>query len=553
VERRRDQRRRTIERAAAWLALVVGTGALAGLAAVGLLRLLGLLERSVWSSGGEAMGDVFAAASRGRRIGALLIAGVITSAVRLMLRGARAAPVGILVALWEQAAIIPLGRTIARSLLSIVDVGLGAALGREGALKEVGAAIASHLALVARLGLGRRRLLVACGTAAGMAAAYNVPIGGALFGLEVLLGSIQMETAAPMIVCCAVATHVARWLSGNEPTYHIPAYELGGPVVLAQSLLFGAVLGAISALVLRGLRWFTTVEQWNQRLAPFMPLIALGTLGVAAAWLPQLLGNGYEVANAALHHQLDVPLLVTLPLLRFVATATCRAARVPGGLFTPMLSIGALIGGLVGEGVSRVWPGTSPGAFAVLGMAALLAGGSRGPVSSVVLVYELSYDYRLILPLVFASGTAAMVSRMLERGSLYRLGPRRRPPRPAPPTPRIPLRPARTVPPLLCAADLLLAVLTQDPRPIFVVDEHRLLRGTLHPATARRRIAAEPQSQLLIVDDLADREGPQLSVRASREEARALFAGDEGLRFVPVVDDDGVLLGEACRDDVMRT
>jgi CIC family chloride channel protein len=158
-------------------------------------------------------------------------------------------------------------------------------------------------------------------------------------------------------------------------------------MVLARSLLFGAVLGAISALALKGLRWFTTFEEWNARLAPFMPLVALGSLGVASAWVPQLLGNGYDTANAALHHELGLPLLLTLPLLRFVATATCRAARVPGGLFTPVLSIGALIGGLVGEGVSRIWPGTPPGAFALLGMGALLAGTSRGPIASVDAIF----------------------------------------------------------------------------------------------------------------------------------------------------------------------
>ena len=256
------------------------------------------------------------------------------------------------------------------------------------------------------------------------------------------------------------------------------------------------MLGVISALVLKGLRWFTTVEQWNARLAPFMPLVALGSLGLASAFVPQLLGNGYDVANAALHHELGISLLLTLPLLRFVATATCRAAQVPGGLFTPVLSIGALIGGLVGEGVSHVWPGTPPGAFALLGMGALLAGTSRGPISSVVLISELSYDYHLILPLVCACGAATAVSRRLEPGSLYRLGPRRRPP-PAqpPPEPRVPLHRPRIVSQLTCGSDLLLELLATDQRPLFVVDERGRLVGTCrrrHTAAARSGEPAAP-------------------------------------------------------------
>jgi CIC family chloride channel protein len=526
--------------------LALLTGAATGVAGVGLLTLLRLVDHLAW---GSAPGSTFAASSATRRVGALLVAGVVTTTVRLTVHRAPAVPRGVLVTLWEQAGIVSLGKTLARSILSVVDVGLGAALGREGPLKEIGAAIAAHVAVRARLGLGHRRLLVACGTAAGMAAAYNVPLGGALFGLEVLLGRIEMGLVAPVIVCCAVATTFSRWALGNHPTYLIPLYQLGGPVVLAWSLAFGAALGPVAALVLKGLRWFDTVEGRSARLAPFMPLLVLGTLGVASAWLPQLLGNGYDAANAALHGELALTLLVTLPVLRFGATAACTAAQIPGGLFTPVLSIGALLGGLVGAGVSRVWPGTPPGAFALLGMGALLAGTSRGPISSVVLLVEMSSDYQLILPLTCACGAATLVSRSLEQGSLYRLGPRRRPPAVPPPLAHIPLHPTRKVLALTCAADLLPELLMLDPRPLFVVDARGRLEGALQPETARRRLSAELLPRLLIVHDLVDRESPRLSVRASRDQARALFASRDALRFVPVVDDDGLLLGEACRED----
>jgi len=533
------------------LGLMVVTGMLAGVAAAGLLALLRVVDHVAWPAAGT-VGRAFAVASPVHRIGALVMAGVVTTVVRLFLRRSREDPASVLTRLWEQAGIISLGKTVARSLLSVVDVGLGAALGREGPLKEIGGAVASRIARSAKLGLGHRRLLVACGMAAGVSAAYNVPLGGALFGLEVLLGRIDMDMVAPMIVSCAVATNTSRWLMAGAASYHVPQYHLGGVDLLGQSLVLGLAIGALSALVIKGLRWFATVEQWNARLAPFMPLIVLGALGVAAAWLPQLLGNGYDVADAALNHELGLSLLVALPVLRFVATASGRAAGVPGGLLTPMLSIGALIGGLVGEGVSRLWPNaTSPGAFALLGMGALFAGTSRAPIASVVIASELGANYLLILPLVFACGAAALVSHGLERGSLYRLGPRREPPprEPSPP-PRIPLHPTRKIPELMCAADLLLAVLSTDPRPMFVVDERGRLRGVVHPDTARARLAAESLPRLLIVDDLTDRDVPRLSVGASYEQARALFVRHDSLRFIPVVDDRDVLLGEAIREDV---
>jgi CIC family chloride channel protein len=301
--------------------------------------------------------------------------------------------------------------------------------------------------------------------------------------------------------------------------------------------------------VLKGLRWFDSVEGRSARLAPFMPLLVLGTLGVASIWLPQLLGNGYAAADAALHGELALSLLVTLPVLRFGATAACTAGQIPGGLFTPVLSIGALVGGLVGAIVSHVWPGAPTGAFALLGMGALLAGTSRGPISSVVMLAELSSDYALILPLACACGAATLVSRSLERGSLYRLGPRCRPPAVPPPAAHIPLHPARTAPALTCAADLLPELLALDARPLYVVDACGRLEGALQPETVRRRLSSEVLPRLLIVHDLVDRDCPRLSVRASQDEARALFTGHDAPRFVPVVDDDGFLLGEACRDD----
>ncbi|MCU1276695.1 MAG: voltage-gated chloride channel [bacterium] len=534
-----------------WLgALVLATGALAGIASVALLATLRVIERRVWP--GSTFGLAVTAAPPGYRVAALLTAGALTTTLHLLIPRARIDAGGVMTALWQGCGVLPFAKTLARGLLSIVTVGLGAALGREGALKSVGGAIGSRLAIVADVGLGHRRLLLACGAAAGMAAAYNVPLGGALFGLEVLLDGIEIELVAPMIVCCAVATNASRLVWRTHATYVIPAYGLGGPAVLARSLLFGAVLGVISALVLKGLRWFSTVEQWNARLTPFMPLVALATLGVASIWAPHLLGSGYDVANAALHHELALGLLVSLPLLRFVATATCHAAQVPGGLFTPILSIGALIGGLVGEAVSRVWPGTPPGAFALLGMGALLAGTSRGPISSVVLISELSYDYELVLPLACACAAATAVSRRLERGSLYRPLPPRRPRRTEPRAlPAVTLHPARIISALTPASELLVVLSIPDQRTLFVVDERGRLVGALHASTARARLVRETLRCLLVAADLADRAVARISLHASADEMRATFERSD-VRSLPVVDDDDVVAGEVCRQDFVR-
>jgi CIC family chloride channel protein len=524
--------------------LVLLTGTLAGLAAVGLLELLHLLQEHVWP--GPTLARGVADASPRRRVFALLFAGALTTLVRLFHRAPGGAG-GVVAAVWQRAGVLPLAATVMRSLLSVVDVGLGAALGREGALKETAAAIASRLALFGRLDLDHRRLLVACGAAAGMAAAYNVPLGGALFGLEVLLDGIDLALVPAMIVCCAIATNVSRLVWHNQPAYIIPAFTLAGPLTLMRSLLFGGVLGVMAALLLKGLRWFGTIEQRDSRLLPFMPILALGALGFASIWLPQLLGNGYDVANAALHQQLPIALLATLPLLRFVATATGRAAMVPGGLFTPVLSIGALVGGLVGEATVRVWPSAAPGADALLGMGALLAGATQAPIQSVVLVTELSHDYNIILPLVCACGVATVVSRRLERGTLYRPRPRSRPLSPA--TPDFLLRPARTVPRLTIGSELLLALLAAEAEPSFVIDEAGRLVGRLRPQTARGHLTVQSLPQLMTAGDLVENEEARLSIDGSRDDARALLH-QSGASCLPVVDDAGVLRGVLVADDL---
>jgi hypothetical protein len=172
-------------------------------------------------------------------------------------------------------------------------------------------------------------------------------------------------------------------------------------------------------------------------------------------------------------------------------------------------------------------------ATAGVGLIALLRAVERRVIAAVVLTCEISSGYEFILPLAFACGAATLTSRSLERGSLYRLGPRRRPPSPEPPRPRFPLHSTRKVPTLACAPDLLPELLTRDPRPLFVVDERGRLEGALHPEPARQRIAAESLPRLLVAGDLTDREFPQLSVRAPHEEPRALFGGREAPRFVP--------------------
>ena len=233
-------------------------------------------------------------------------------------------------------------RTLGSAVLSIVVVGMGASLGREGAPKQAGAVIAN--AASGRVGLSDddRRLLVACGAGAGLAAAYGVPLGGAIFALEVLRGQLALRFVLPALVTSLTATGAAWVFLPDVPTYAIPAYA-GSLSVAAWALIAGAVAGVVSALFVRAVAWAShhRPQGWRRVAAP---VLALAVLGAVSIVFPQLLGNGRDIAALAFAGQATPLLLLILLPLRPAATLLCLSSGVPGGLFTPSLALGALLG-----------------------------------------------------------------------------------------------------------------------------------------------------------------------------------------------------------------
>jgi H+/Cl- antiporter ClcA len=295
---------------------------------------------------------------------------------------------------------------------------MGASLGRVGAPKQAGAVIANALSDRAHLSDEQRRLLVACGAGAGMAAAYGVPLGGALFALEVLRGVLALRLILPALLAAAIATAVSWLALPNTPTYLIPAYPTS-PSVVCWALVTGPIAGLVSVGYVKLVAWGDRNKPTGRRRL-FVPIAALGLLGVASILFPQLLGNGKDIAQLAFTNQVTPVLLLALLVLRPLSTVMCLGSGVPGGLFTPSLALGALLGGVLGLAWSWAWPGVPPGLFAVVGAAAVLAATTHGPISAVVLVMELTgRDRSLILPLLAAVVTATVVARTLDPRSIY--------------------------------------------------------------------------------------------------------------------------------------
>jgi H+/Cl- antiporter ClcA len=397
---------------------VVVTGTGTGLGAAALMHLLYVVQHTLWPGAGMDLLEAAAHSDWRRHLIVLLGAGLLTSAGHFLLGRLPGTGIDVTSAIWLHAGRLPALRSLGSAVLSVVVVGMGASLGREGAPKQAGAVIANVASDKGRLSDDERRLLVACGAGAGLAAAYGVPVGGALFALEVLRGELALRFVLPALLTSLLATGVAWLFLPDAPTYAIPAYS-GSLSSAAWALLAGPIAGLVAVLYVRAVAWADR-HRPTSRLGVAAPVLALGLLGAVSIPFPQLLGNGRDVAELAFTGGVAPLLLLALLLLKPAATLLCLGSGTPGGLFTPSLALGALLGGVLGYPWSLLWPGEPPGLFAVLGAAAVLAATTQGPISTVVLMVELTGQARsFILPLLLVVVVATLTARLIETRSVY--------------------------------------------------------------------------------------------------------------------------------------
>ncbi len=403
--------------AAFWIAVVL-TGAATGLAAAALTGLLQFVQHAAWPAPGTLL-DSARGAGPWRHILVLLGAGLVTGAGQAMLtRLSSGNGIDITAAIWFHAGRLPLLRTSASAVLSIVVVGMGASLGREGAPKQAGAVAANAVCDHARLSDQQRRLLVACGAGAGMAAAYGVPLGGALFALEVLRGALSLRLVLPAMVASLVATAASSLVLPDVATYPVPDYP-ASLSILVWAVLAGPIAGIVSVGYVRAVAWADHHRPKDTQCLT-KPILALGAIGLVSIWFPQVLGNGKDVSELIFMGEVPVATLLALLLLKPLATLLCLGSGTPGGLFTPSLTLGAILGSLLGQAWSWLWPGVPAGEFALVGVAAVLAATTQGPISAVVLMMELTgRDRSFIVPLLLGVVTATLVSRTIEQRSIY--------------------------------------------------------------------------------------------------------------------------------------
>jgi H+/Cl- antiporter ClcA len=400
--------------------MVALTGVAAGLLGDLMMLLLFSVQRLAFGYHAGSLEAGVEQASDMRRLVVLLAAGAFGGAAWYLLR--RLTPgerTEIDDVVWGDGERLSFRRSLGTSVISEVVIGMGASLGRENAPKLLGGASASLLASWARMSPAQRKLLMACGGGAGLAAVYNVPLGGALFTAEIMMGVITLPVALPALACSGIATATAWLYLPRHATYPgVPSYHFTTPL-LVWALLAGPMIGLAASGYIRLIGWVTH-HAATGRAAIFAPVAAFGILGLIGFAYPQLFGNGKDMADDAFLGTIGLTVLLPLAALKPLVTALCLGSGASGGLFTPTMSTGAVLGGAAGIAWSLAWPGSPEGAYAIVGAAAMLGAAMQAPLTGLVLMLELtSGGFGIMIPMVTATVTATIVARQVDGYSIY--------------------------------------------------------------------------------------------------------------------------------------
>lgn len=312
-------------------------------------------------------------------------------------------------------------------LASSLTIGVGGSAGREGPIVQVGSALGSTLGQALHFSAERVRTLVACGAAAGIAATFNAPIAGSIFALEVILGRFTVRYFGAVVISAVSASIVGRAFLGAEPAFAVPAYPLHHLGEIPIYILLGLLSALVAVVFIRLLYWLEGIfDEWEM---PLPVKAAIGMLLTAAVGLlapgRMVLGPGMELIGETIAEDFDIALqiMAVLLIMKLLATTFTLGSGNSGGVFAPGLFMGAMLGGIVGSIAHTVWPNVAlnPGAYAIVGMAAVFAGAARAPITAVLIVFEMSNDYQLILPLMMATVLSTLLAEHLFSESIYTL------------------------------------------------------------------------------------------------------------------------------------
>lgn len=414
---------------AALLVRAVAAGLAAGAAALLLRTVITLLPRLVWPAAPDLVQAVALASPAWKIL--IPVAGALVAG-GLLAAGARWAGAtrgwDVLEAVALRHGQLPFRPSLVQAASAVVTQAAAAPVGREGPIVLLAAATASSLGRRLSLPSRQMRVFVGCGVAAGLACAYNAPVGAALFAMEILFGSFALDLFVPLVVSSVVATALTWSTIGRAPVFSVPAWAMASPWELFGHATLGVLGGIVAALFLLLLRASAAAFARTRLPRPASMAVAGLLAGIVTLWFPEIVGNGRDAIAALFERPWALGTVAALLLCRLVLTPLTVGAGTVGGVFTPTLFIGAMLGYAFGGLSASLLPGAhSPAAvFALVGMACVLAGTTHAPLMATMMVFEMTLDYNLIVPLLLGSAIAALVASRLSPTSVYTAAIRRK-------------------------------------------------------------------------------------------------------------------------------
>ena len=312
---------------------------------------------------------------------------------------------------------------LAKLFSSALYIASGGSVGREGPVIQIGAAVGSTVGQFFKVNSKRMRTFVACGAASGIAAAFNAPVAGALFAVEIILGDFAVPQFSPIVISSVTATIVSRHYLGDSPAFEVPAYQLVSPLELVNYAVLGFLAGLVALAFIKTL--YYSEDLFDKFKTPEYIKGALGGLliGFIGLQYPSIYGVGYDTMDLALRGNLIWHLALILVFIKIIATSISLGSGGSGGIFAPSLFLGAMLGAFYGNVIHTWFPDwtANPGAYALVAMGGVVGAATHGPIAAILIIFEMTNDYKIILPLMITTIVATLVASRLHKESIYTL------------------------------------------------------------------------------------------------------------------------------------